>query len=73
MLAFEFDNLSSLALSKGGVQDSGAYVSESVSGTPQGRQSDFDFINFSEATAIIKEEGIIVQSYESMQRFWQTR
>ena len=46
---------------------------EGVSGTPQGRQSDFDFINFSEATAIIKEEGIIVQSYESMQRFWQTR
>jgi len=46
---------------------------EGVSGTPEGRQSDFDFITSSEAVAIVEEEGIEILSYKSLQKFWQTK
>ena len=46
---------------------------EGVSGTPEGRQSDLDFITSEEAATIVSEEGIQLLSFEPLQRLWQTR
>ena len=42
-----------------------------VSATPEGRQSDFDFITSDEVGAIVKQEGIQVLDYAVLQPFWQ--
>ena len=44
---------------------------EGVTATPEGRQSDFDFVIPDEATALVKEECIEVLDYRSLQGFWQ--
>ena len=42
-----------------------------VTGTPEGRQSDFDFAVSAEAARIVKEEGIQIIGYRELQEVWQ--
>ena len=44
---------------------------QGATGTPEGRQSDLDFITSAEAAAIVKGEGIEIISYQPLQRAWQ--
>ena len=42
-----------------------------VTGTPEGRQSDFDMAVSKEAARIVEEEGIRIIGYRELQRVWQ--
>ena len=42
-----------------------------VSGTPEGRQSDFDVAVSAEAARIVREEGIQIIGYRQLQQVWQ--
>lgn len=42
-----------------------------VTGTPEGRQSDFDFAVSGEAARIVAEEGILIIGYRELQEAWQ--
>lgn len=43
-----------------------------VTGTPEGRQSDFDVAASEEAARIVEEEGIRIIGYRELQQVWQT-
>ncbi len=43
-----------------------------VTGTPEGRQSDFDVAVSEEAARIVEEEGIQIIGYRALQQVWQT-
>lgn len=45
--------------------------SPGVTGTPEQRQADLDFVTSSEAASIVKTEGIQIVSYKALQSFWE--
>jgi hypothetical protein len=46
---------------------------EGVTATPEGRQSDYSFVVSEDARTLVRQEGIEVSDYRSLQGFWQAR
>jgi len=44
-----------------------------VTGTPEGRSTDLEFLISKEAISIVQDEGIEILSYEPLQRLWQRK